>query len=98
MLLLLPRPQPAPRGAENVHAVEQGVLLLVEFPAPQAEHVVRLIHEGAAVQRPQMLRRMEVKDELSARLNEQMQPPEKLRQVLRRPLRRYPYLRQDSRL
>ena len=78
MLLLLAAVGLAPGAAENVHAVAQ--LVFHDLRAPETERIVLLVHEALPVERAHVPRREEVKAERAARREEQMQPPEHLRE------------------
>ena len=78
MLLLLAAVGSVLCAAENVHAVAQ--LVFHDLRAPETERIVLLVHKALPVKRAHMPRREEVKAERTARREEQMQPPEHLRE------------------
>ena len=83
MLLRCPRPELA-RAREQIHAVVHGLGRLVKLRPPEAENIVRLVDERAAVERAERCRIADVHNEHPARAHEQVQPVQHLRQLLRR--------------
>ena len=61
-----------------------GLCSRVKLRPPEAQDIVRLVDECAAVERAERRRVADVQNEHSARAHEQVQPVQHLRQLLRR--------------
>ena len=83
--VLLRRARPEfPRAREQIHAVVHGLGRRVKLRPPEAQDIVRLVDERAAVERAERRRIADVQNEHPARTHKQVQPVQHLRQLLRR--------------
>ena len=80
MLLTAAAPELA-APLKEVHAVDDGLLLLVQVGPPETEQILLLVHEDLPIQGAEPFRFFDVKEHKTTGTDKEAQTPEQLRQV-----------------